>query len=179
MLPWGPLIFRTPRFWKGGRFTMPREERSKTCNWSVWQTLVLCLLLVPSDHLGGISHASDQGAISVTGRIVTDSGRPPTEPVSIKLTCETRSVQVVHTDLHGYFTFHLGTRPWSNPEFSASNNSPLSSSNSPRKLLRRYGNPLVGCTLEAFTPGYHLLTYTLTQSAVIGRIEVGTLRSFL
>src|SRR5207245_7510710 len=43
----------------------------------------------------------------VNGRVVMDTGQPVTEPVSVELNCGTRSLQVVHTDLRGYFRFTL------------------------------------------------------------------------
>ena len=52
-----------------------------------------------------------------------DTGQPVPEPVSVALGCGIRPLQVIHTDLKGYFQFTLGAGTQSNMDFSASNDS--------------------------------------------------------
>lgn len=160
---------------------MTRKEKPKKANRNVWRPLALFLLWMAAGPFAqkvyaGFPDPASQGSVGVTGRIVTDSGRPLVEPVSIKLTCGTRSVQVVHTDLGGYFTFHPGNNAWNNTGFSASNNSPMDSANGRRNLLRQNGSSLASCELQAHVPGYHPLRHYLTSPSGIGSAEVGTLR---
>lgn len=119
-----------------------------------------------------------QGPMFVTGRVVMETGRPVSEPVSVELNCGLRPLQVIHTDLGGYFTFSLGTGVQSNFDFSASNESPASFGNNPTANLPRggFGDSLTGCELRVTVPGYHPLTQTLTEHSDMGRIDVGTVR---
>ncbi len=162
---------------------MTRKEKLKKTNRNVYRHLALLLLWMAAGPFAqkifaGFPHSysSSQGSVDVNGRIVTDSGRPPAKPVSIELTCGVKPLQVIHTDLDGYFTIHLGADPQSNTDFSASSQRPMYSANSRRNLLRQNGSSLAGCELQASVPGYFPLTHTLTHSAGMGRIEVGTLR---
>ena len=118
-----------------------------------------------------------QGPMFVSGRVLMETGRPVSEPVSIELNCGLRPLQVIHTDLGGYFTFSLGTGTQSNFDFSASNESPASfGNNSTINPSRGMGSSLTGCELRITVPGYHPLNHTLTQLSDMGRIDVGTLR---
>ncbi len=160
---------------------MTRKEKQKKANHNVWRHLALFLLWIAAGPFAqkigaGFPHPASQASVDVTGRIVTDSGRPPAEPVSIELSCGTRSLQVVRTSLGGYFTFHLGTSGWNNTGFSASNHRPVFSAHNRRNLLRQNGSSLAGCELQVYVPGYHRLTHFLTHPAGIGSNEVGTLR---
>ena len=118
-----------------------------------------------------------RGPMFVGGRVVLETGRPVPEPVSVELNCGMRPLQVIHTDLGGYFTFTLGGGFQSNIDFSASNENPASFGNpSAGNPSRGFGGSLTGCELRVTVPGYHPLNYTLTQQSDMGRIEVGTLR---
>ena len=68
--------------------------------------------------------------IFVKGRILMETGEPVPEPVSVALQCGTRPLQVIQSDLKGYFEFTLGGGGGAqdNTDFSASNNAPSSSS---------------------------------------------------
>lgn len=118
-----------------------------------------------------------QGPIFVSGRIVTDTGRAAPESLSIELTCGLKPLQVIHSDLGGYFTFTLGTGFQSNMDFSASSDGPASFNNVRDQLPRGGGgNSLTGCELRLSVPGYFPLVHTLTQNTDMGRIDVGTLQ---
>jgi Tfp pilus assembly protein PilF len=119
-----------------------------------------------------------RGPVFVSGRVLTELGRAATEPVSVELNCGMRPVQVIHTDLGGYFTFTLGGGGFqSNIDFSASNESPQSFGSSMNNLPSRFGgNSLAGCELRVSVAGYHPLSHTITQHSDMGRVEVGTLR---
>ena len=105
-----------------------------------------------------------------------ETGKPTPEPVSIELNCGMRPLQAIHTDLGGYFTFSLGSGVQSNMDFSASNENPMAQANSRQNLPGGAGGSLTGCELRVSVPGYHPLTYTLSQHPDMGRMEVGTLR---
>src|SRR5215467_11083307 len=61
------------------------------------------------------------GPLYVRGRILLDTGQPVTEPVSVALQCGMRPLQVIQSDLKGYFQFSLGGGgAQSNTDFSAS-----------------------------------------------------------
>lgn len=119
-----------------------------------------------------------QGPMYVSGRIALESGRPAPESVSVELNCGMRPLQVIHTDLGGYFTFSLGSGFQSNMDFSASNETPMSAGAgrmTPMGGIGGIGRSLTGCELRVSVPGYHPLTYTLSQHSDMGRYEVGTL----
>ena len=113
----------------------------------------------------------------VNGRVVMATGQPISETVSVELNCGMKPLQVIHTDLGGYFTFSLGGSGFqSNMDFSASNQSPMGFGGSQSRLPRRFGNSLAGCEIRVSVPGYHPLNYTLSQHSDMGRVDVGSLR---
>ena len=117
-----------------------------------------------------------QGPVFVSGRVVMETGRPVSESVSVELNCGMRPLQVIHTDLGGYFTFQLGTGMQSNMDFSASNDSVASFGGSSTNSPRGFAGSMTGCELRVSVPGYHPLSHTLAQHSEMGRVEVGTLR---
>src|SRR5262245_55737369 len=66
-----------------------------------------------------------QGPVYISGRVIVETGRPAAEAVSLELSCGARAMQVIHTDLGGYFTFTLGTGAPSNLDFTASSDAPM------------------------------------------------------
>jgi len=117
-----------------------------------------------------------QGPLYVSGRVLLESGQPAPEAVSVEINCGMRPLQVIHTDLGGYFTFTLGAGVQSNVDFSASNESPMSSGAGRGSSAGGADASLTGCELRVSVPGYHPLTYTLADHADMGRIEVGTVQ---
>ncbi len=117
-----------------------------------------------------------QGPIYVSGRILMESGAPVPEAVSVELSCGMRPLQVIHTDLGGYFTFSLGAGLQSNADFSASNDNPMTMSGPRSTLPAGTNSSLTGCELRVSVPGYHPLTYTIADHDEMSRVEVGTLR---
>ena len=122
---------------------------------------------------------SDQnaGPIFVSGRILLESGQPLPESVSLELTCGMKPLQVIHTELGGYFTFNLGSGSQGNLDFSASNDNPLISSSASRDSSSRGGisSSLTGCEIRSSVPGYHPLSYTIRDITEMNRVEIGTL----
>src|ERR1700747_664333 len=57
----------------------------------------------------------------VSGRVLMETGQPVPEPVSVQLDCGMRVLQVIRTDLKGYFQFTLGSGPQGNIDYSAAN----------------------------------------------------------
>jgi len=113
-----------------------------------------------------------------------DSGQPVPEPVSVALGCGIKAMQVIHTDLKGYFQFTLGAGAQSNMDFSASNDSPASTTMNgmPSPNGQSGGqssgdsqNMLIGCDVRVSVPGYMPLSRTITERADIGGIDMGTL----
>jgi len=117
-----------------------------------------------------------------------DSGQPVPEPVSVALGCGIKALQVIHTDLKGNFRFTLGSGAQSNMDFSASNDSPASTtmngtmngmpSSNGQSGGQSSGDPqnmLIGCDVRVSVPGYMPLSRTITERADIGGIDMGTL----
>src|SRR5580765_2444833 len=100
----------------------------------------------PSQPSGGASGGSNRGntnqtvdpsqlnrdnqlPLYVEGQIIGDNGKPPTESISVKLTCGIRTVQTIKTDIRGYFRFALGLgNNQANTDFSAADEGPSPSS---------------------------------------------------
>jgi len=116
-----------------------------------------------------------RGPMFISGRVVSDLGRPLSEPVSIELNCGMRPVQVIHSDLGGYFTFNLGSGAQSNIDFSASNESPQSFGANASNLPNRYGNPLAGCELRLSVAGFRPANLPLTHATDMGRVDIGSI----
>jgi len=111
-----------------------------------------------------------------------DTGQPVPESVSVALGCGIQSLQVIHTDMKGYFQFTLGGGTQSNIDFSASNDSPMSSPSNgmqfPGSSAPRFGssqNMLTGCEVRVSVPGFMPLNKTITGHPDITGIDVGTL----
>jgi len=132
---------------------------------------------------GSQSQPQFQSPVFVSGRILMDNGQPVPEPVSVALGCGMRPLQVIHSDLKGYFEFTLGAGTPSNMDMSASNDSPVSRANngmsSPNGQASPWGdsqNMLTGCEVRVSVSGYMPLTRTITDRADIGGINMGTLQ---
>ena len=116
------------------------------------------------------------------GRILLETGQPVPEPVSVALECGITPLQVIHSDLKGYFQFTLGQGAQSNFDFSASSNVPAALGNSslqPNSASSRFGssqNSLSGCEVQVSVPGYMPLTKTITDRGDITGVDVGTLQ---
>jgi tetratricopeptide (TPR) repeat protein len=107
-----------------------------------------------------------------------DTGQPVPEPVTVELNCGLRPLQVIHTDLGGYFTFNLGSGMQSNFDFSASNESPVSLGSSSRQMgpTSGFAGSLRGCELRVSVAGYHPMNRIISEHTDMGRVEVGTMR---
>lgn len=112
-----------------------------------------------------------------------DTGQPVPEAVSVSLGCGMRSMQVIQTDLKGYFQFTLGAGTQSNMDFSASSDAPMSRGNGGMQSLGGMGGSLggsqgmlTGCEVRVTVPGYLPLTKTITDRADMTGVEIGTLR---
>jgi len=67
-----------------------------------------------------------QTPLYVNGRVLLmDTGQPAPEPVSVHLNCGMNLLQVIQTDLKGYFQFILGAGPQSNANLSAADDTPI------------------------------------------------------
>ena len=84
-----------------------------------------------------------------------------------------KPVQVIHSDLGGYFTFNLGIGAQSNMDFSASNESPQSFNSATSNLPQRFGNPLAGCELRISVAGFRPKSFPLSQTSDMGRLDIG------
>ena len=107
-----------------------------------------------------------------------ESGQPASEPVTVELTCGMRPLQVIHTDLGGYFTFNLGGGMQSNFDFSASSESPGSFGAPSRQMGAPSGfaGSLRGCELRISVAGYHPINRLISEHTDMGRVEVGEIR---
>ena len=108
-----------------------------------------------------------------------ETGQAVPEPVSVELNCGMRPLQVIHTDLGGYFSFNLGGGMQSNMDFSASNESPSSFGSTGRQMgpTGGFGSSLRGCELRISVAGYHPINRIISEqeNAGMGRVEVGTI----
>jgi Tfp pilus assembly protein PilF len=124
---------------------------------------------------------SDQfnSPVFLTGRLMTELNRPPDDPVTVELSCGMRTIQVIHTDLGGYFTFTIGgtnSNFQSNMDFSASNEGPQPLQQSLGRPLGQSANPLSGCELRIAHAGYMPITATVPTNTDMNRVEMGVLR---
>ncbi|MGD0907311.1 MAG: tetratricopeptide repeat protein [Candidatus Acidiferrales bacterium] len=121
--------------------------------------------------------------VFVNGRILMDTGQPVPEAVSVALGCGMRSMQVIQTDLKGYFQFTLGAGTQSNMDFSASSDARMSRGNGGMQSSNGMGSSLggsqgmlTGCEVRVSVPGYVPLSKTITDRADMTGVEIGTLR---
>ena len=123
-----------------------------------------------------------RGPMLVQGRVLMEMGQPVPEPVSVELTCGMRPLQVIHTDIGGFFNFNLGGRGMqSNFDFSASSESPASFGGSGSRQMGSTSGPngsLRGCELRISVAGYHPINRIISEAenAGMGRVEIGTIR---
>ena len=120
-----------------------------------------------------------RGPMFVSGQVLMDTNQPVPEPVSVELSCGLRPLQVIHTDLGGYFTFNLGGGMQSNFDFSASNESPASFGGSRRQFggaQAGFAGSLRGCELQISVAGFHPINRIISEHTDMGRVDVGTLR---
>src|ERR1035441_2807075 len=62
----------------------------------------------PSIQPSASSAPTQPNSLFVRGRILMDTGQPVPEPVSVALQCGIRPLQMIKSDLKGYFEFTLG-----------------------------------------------------------------------
>ncbi len=112
-----------------------------------------------------------------------DTGQPVPEPVSVALDCGLRIVQVIRTDLKGYFQFTLGSGPQGNIDYSAANDEiagPGFGMNGGNGMgtsgygAPGFGNGLVGCELRVSVDGFQPTTRPITSPPDLETIDVGT-----
>jgi tetratricopeptide (TPR) repeat protein len=124
-----------------------------------------------------------QAPLYVNGRVfLTDTNQPAPEPVSVQLNCGVNVLQVIHTDLKGYFQFVLGAGPQSNANLSAADETPIGmpgmsgvSSSGSYGRLGGFGD-LTGCELRVTVDGYLPATHILSGPPELSTLDVGTLR---
>lgn len=125
-----------------------------------------------------------QNPILVNGQILLETGQPVPEPVSVALGCGgPRPLQVIQSDLKGYYQFTLGGGAQSNADLSASNETPMSTAGNGGQSLNggssRFGNAqsaLTGCEVRVNVPGYLPLTAVITDRGDMSGINMGTLQ---
>lgn len=121
----------------------------------------------------------------VDGRVLlNDTNQPAPEPVSVTLSCGANVLQVIQTDLKGYFQFVLGAGPQSNANLSAADQTPIGMAgmsgsgmgSSPSfGRLGGFGN-LTGCELRVSVDGYLPASHILSGPPELSTMDVGTLR---
>jgi hypothetical protein len=117
----------------------------------------------------------------VEGRVLGENGQPVTETVPLKLSCGMRTLQVIRTDIRGYFQFALGMGARANADFNAAEEAPMSSIASGINVPGGYsgfgtGDSLTGCELSISVPGYLPVMRTITDVASLGIIDVGVVQ---
>jgi hypothetical protein len=113
--------------------------------------------------------------------VVSDSGQPLTQPVTVALFCGIKSLQAVHTDQKGYFNINLGMGGQGNGDFSASEDVAILAADGSMLPVPGVGSVqddvVTGCEVRVSVSGYRPLTYNMHGSANqdFGRVNVGTL----
>jgi len=120
--------------------------------------------------------------VYVEGQVLTETGQPTPEPVSVRLSCGMRTLQAIRTDMKGYFRFTLGAGAQANADFSAAYDAAPPSSLTGIDVAGGYSgfgtgdsSSLTGCELRISVPGYQPVMATITDPASLGTIEVGIL----
>lgn len=111
-----------------------------------------------------------------------DTGQPVPEPVSVQLDCGLRVLQVIRTDLKGYFQFVLGAGPQGNADYSASNDqigAGLGLNGANGMGNSGFGSPgmangLLGCELRVSVDGFQPAVRPITSPPDLETIDVGT-----
>ncbi len=123
-----------------------------------------------------------QTPLYVNGRVLLmDTGQPAPEPVSVQLNCGMNLLQVIQTDLKGYFQFVLGAGPQGNANLSAADNTPVGMAGMGGgypSSIGRYGGfgDLTGCELRVTVDGYLPATHILSGPPELTTMDAGTLR---
>lgn len=127
-----------------------------------------------------------QSPLYVNGRVLlNDTNQPSPEPVTVQLDCGVNVLQVIQTDLKGYFQFTLGAGPQSNANLSAADQTPIGmigaggggggGSNGSFGRMGGFGN-LTGCELRVMVDGYLPATHVLSGPPELSSMDVGTMR---
>src|SRR5690242_3676956 len=130
----------------------------------------------------GQSTPQIQTPLYVNGRVIlTDTNQPAPEPVSIQLNCGMNLLQVIQTDLKGYFQFVLGAGPQSNANISAADQTPVGMAGGGMGSSGTFGRmggfgDLTGCELRVTVDGYLPATHILSGPPELSTMDVGTLR---
>ena len=111
-----------------------------------------------------------------------ETGQPVPEPVSVALDCGLRIVQVIRTDLKGYFQFTLGAGPQGNIDYSAANDQIMgglgmngaNGMGSSGYGAPGFSNSLVGCELRVSVDGFQPAVRPITTPPDLETIDVGT-----
>jgi len=112
-----------------------------------------------------------------------ETGQPVPEPVSVALDCGLRIVQVIRTDLKGYFQFTLGSGPQGNVDYSAANEEAIGPGfgmgGANGMATSGYGGPgfsntLIGCELRVSVDGFQPAVRPITSPPDLETIDVGT-----
>lgn len=138
---------------------------------------------VPGQPIGPSQSPSQmQTPLYVNGRVLLlDTNQPVPEPVSVQLNCGVNLIQVIQTDLKGYFQFVLGAGPQSNASLSAADDTPIgmggmNGMGSAGGYGRRgsFGD-LTGCELRVSVDGYQPATHVLSGPPELSSIDAGTM----
>ncbi len=138
---------------------------------------------VPNQPTGpGLSQPQVQSPLYVNGRVLlADTGQAAPEPVSVQLDCGVSVLQVIQTDLKGYFQFTLGAGPQGNANLGAASETPIGMAgggmNFPGSQGRIGGfGDLTGCEIRAVVDGYLPATHILSGPPELTTIDAGTMR---
>jgi tetratricopeptide (TPR) repeat protein len=130
----------------------------------------------------GASQPQVQTPLYVNGRVLlADTGQPAPEPVSVQLDCGVSVLQVIQTDLKGYFQFTFGAGPQSNANLGAADDTPIGmagGTNFPgsRGRVGGFGGDFTGCEIRAVVDGYQPASHLLTGPPELTTMDAGTIR---
>lgn len=126
----------------------------------------------PGEQITGQAHY-------LVGRVVSDSGQPFGEPVSVELNCGGRMLQVIKAEPKGDFQFTLDQGLQSNMEINASNPDNLGSSPGGHSFPSELGgvHTLTACRVQVSVSGYQPLARIIAPGGVsLGSLDIGVLR---
>lgn len=112
-----------------------------------------------------------------------ETGQPVPEPVSVALDCGLRILQVIRTDLKGYFQFTLGSGPQGNVDYTAADEESIGQGLGIGGMNGMgtsgyggpgFGNGLVGCELRVSVDGFQPAVRPITSPPDLETIDVGT-----
>jgi hypothetical protein len=135
---------------------------------------------------GRAPNTQNQSPRFISGQVLSGNGQKITEPVSARLVCGMKTLQAIHAGVDGRFLFTFGLGTQGNTDISAADNSSLPAASvgglapigGAAASLGNGGfnssvSSFLGCDVSISASGYESVTRPITQSAMLGTVELG------